>query len=617
MAILESTQPKNLHLDEPNVEEGLLSSILSDAKKSLTIEVLFKQASTLQISGQWERARHLYQMWLSQEAHHPQKHLAMYNYGAILQSCGDLETAHKVYEECVSLCPKLAQAHINLGLVYESLGKIDQAIAQWSLLVSQQHQDASVDPAMLVLALNHIGRVHENQKRYVLAAQALEHSLQIDPKQASAIQHLVHIRQKACMWPVYQKTGIVNPNDMLMYSSPLSMLAHADDPVQQLLTAYSFVTRTFNFPEERMCPVKRYNHQKIRIGYVSGDLCTHAVGLLLPELMEGHDPSRFETYAYDYSVEDSTALRERLKNAFTQFRSIKSLSDHDAAQLIVEDQIDILVDLHGLSSGCRPGIFAKHPAPVQGTYLGFIGTTAMPWFDFVIADRYVVPNEQRIYFKEKVLAVDGCFLPLSKTERSSHVSTRKELGLPESAFVMASFGNSYKINPALVDSWFNILKRVDSAVLWLTHDNEAATKNLKDYAKASNIDLERLIFTPRVSLEAYRCNIKLADVFLDTYPYNCGSTTNDVIQAGVPMITLSGETMVSRMGGSILNALQLQKMIATDFQSYEDLAVELSTQAGQDLSIKAKAENISQATQRLIQSLEHGYENLYLDNFKH
>jgi len=164
MAILESTQPKNLHLDEPNVEEGLLSSILSDAKKSLTIEVLFKQASTLQISGQWERARHLYQMWLSQEAHHPQKHLAMYNYGAILQSCGDLETAHKVYAECVSLCPKLAQAHINLGLVYESLGKIDQAIAQWSLLVSQQHQDASVDPAMLVLALNHIGRVHENQK---------------------------------------------------------------------------------------------------------------------------------------------------------------------------------------------------------------------------------------------------------------------------------------------------------------------------------------------------------------------------------------------------------------------------------------------------------------------
>jgi predicted O-linked N-acetylglucosamine transferase (SPINDLY family) len=141
----------------------------------------------------------------------------------------------------------------------------------------------------------------------------------------------------------------------------------------------------------------------------------------------------------------------------------------------------------------------------------------MPWFDFVIADRYVVPDEQRIYFKEKVLAVDGCFLPLSKTERSSHVSTRKELGLPESAFVMASFGNSYKINPALVDSWFNILKRVDSAVLWLTHDNEAATKNLKDYAKASNIDLERLIFTPRVSLEAYRCNIKLADVFLDIH----------------------------------------------------------------------------------------------------
>jgi predicted O-linked N-acetylglucosamine transferase (SPINDLY family) len=309
---------------------------------------------------------------------------------------------------------------------------------------------------------------------------------------------------------------------------------------------------------------------------VSGDLCVHAVGLLLPELLEGHDRTKFEIYGYDFSPEDGTAHRERLKKAFDHLLPIHALSDRQVAEQVMVDEIDVLIDLHGLSSGARPGIFALHPAPKQGTYLGFIGTTGMPWFDFVIADRYSLPEELTHYFTEKPLYVDGSFIPLTRDETQVRDATRAEFGLPENAFVMAAFGNVYKITPEMFATWMEILKEIPRAVLWLIDDNPTTTGSLKKHAKNAKADLERIIFTPRAAHTEYKAKLKIADVFLDTFPYNCGSTSNDVLLAGVPIISLHGRTMVSKMGRSILESVGKAEFAQSSYRGYIEKIKQLS-----------------------------------------
>lgn len=531
------------------------------------LDTLFTTCEQLQQAGQAQEALDLYQSWLAQ-SQDANRHMAWFNYGSLQQSTGNPAAAIDAYKECLVLQPSFPQALINLGLTLEKMGKRDEALQQWATLVSKRLLKDGPSPDMLVLALNHIGRVHEDLKQYDLAEEALEQSLAINPKQPGVIQHWVHIRQKACAWPVYKPLPNITQNEMLMATSPLAMLALTDDPVQQLLTAFAFVERTYGFKEEFLSKGREYRHDRLRIGYVSGDLCVHAVGLLLPELLEGHDKSKFEIYGYDFSPEDGTAHRERLKKAFDHLRPIRALTDRQVAELVLADEIDVLIDLHGLSSGARPGIFALHPAPKQGTYLGFIGTTGMPWFDFVIADRYALPEELTPYFTEKPLYVEGSFIPLTRDDTPVREATRTEFGLPEDAFVMAAFGNVYKITPEMFATWMEILKEIPRAVLWLIDDNPTTTKNIRNQATKAKADLTRIKFTARSSHNEYKAKLKIADLFLDTFPYNCGSTTNDVINVNLPIVSMSGRTMVSRMGLSILSTCCNDYKLIIDSKQY-------------------------------------------------
>jgi predicted O-linked N-acetylglucosamine transferase (SPINDLY family) len=406
----------------------------------------------------------------------------------------------------------------------------------------------------------------------------LEQSLALNPKQPGVIQHWVHIRQKACAWPVYKPLPNITQNEMLMATSPLAMLALTDDPVQQLLTAFAFVERTYGFKEEFLSKGRQYHHDRLRIGYVSGDLCVHAVGLLLPELLEGHDRTKFEIYGYDFSPEDGTAHRERLKKTFDHLRPIHALTDRQVAEQVLDDEIDALIDLHGLSSGARPGIFALHPAPKQGTYLGFIGTTGMPWFDFVIADRCALPEELTPYFTEKPLYVEGSFIPLTRDETPVREATRAEFGLPEDAFVMAAFGNVYKITPEMFATWMEILKEIPRAVLWLIDDNPTTTINLKKHVAKHGLETSKIFFTKRSVHYEYKQKIKIANIFLDNFPYNCGSTTNDVLNSGTPIVTLNGRSLVSRMGKSILENNDARELIANTMEEYKKIVIDIYSQ---------------------------------------
>ena len=528
---------------------------------------LFTTCEQLQQAGKVDEALLTYKTWIDTSTD-PNRFMGWFNYGSLLQSTGNTQAAEGAYRQCLAVQPRFPQALINLGLTLEKLGKRDEALQQWASLVSQRYLQDAPPTDMITMALNHIGRVKEELKQYDLAEQALEQSLAIDPKQTPALQHWIHIRQKSCAWPVYKPLPNISQNAMLMATSPLAMLALTDDPVQQLLTAFAFVERTYSFKEEFLSKDRVYNHAKLRIGFVSGDLCVHAVGLLLAELIEGIDRTKHEVVAYDFSPEDGTAHRARLKNAFDHIRPIHTLTDRQVAEQVLEDEIDVLIDLHGLSSGARPGIFALHPAPKQGTYLGFIGTTGMPWFDFVIADKYALPEELTQYFTEKPLYVEGSFIPLTKDETPVREASRSEFGLSDEAFVMAAFGNVYKITPEMFSTWMELLTEIPSAVLWIIDDNPTTTANLKAHAVAANADLNRIQFTPRTTHIEYKAKLRLADVFLDTFPYNCGSTTNDVVQAGVPIVTMSGRTLVSRMGGGILNSLGLSELTTDSYENY-------------------------------------------------
>ncbi len=521
---------------------------------TMALAAMVSHAEQLQRDGHAQAASNLYALWL---AHHedPRKHLVWFNHGSLLQQLGQLPQAQKAYEKALALSPEFAQARINLGLVLEKQGHTAQAIAAWAYLTGQRYAKVPVETDMLTAALNHIGRVHENNRDYRQALEALEHSLLINPKQAGVIQHWVHIRQKACEWPVYKPLPGISKNEMIMATSPLAMLALTDDPLLQLLSAHAFVARTYGLKEERLCKVKQYHHPKKRIGFASGDLREHAVGFLLPTMLQGLDRNRYEVYAYDFTLDDGSEHRKKLLGMFDHVRPVHTLTDRQAAERILEDEIDVMVDLHGLSAGARPGIFALHPAPRQGTYLGFIGTTGMPWFDFVITDRHALPPEHTEYFMEKPLYVEGSFIPLTPPDENLPVVTRADVGLPEDAFVMGAFGNVYKITPEMFDVWMMLLKEIPDSVLWLINDNPTTTENLKNIACNSNVDLSRIVFSPRTIHKEFCARMKLCDVYLDTYPYNCGSTTNDVMRAGIPLVTRFGSTMVSRMGLSVLSEI--------------------------------------------------------------
>jgi predicted O-linked N-acetylglucosamine transferase (SPINDLY family) len=537
----------------------------------------------LESLGEWRAAANLYALWIN-HAPAKDKHFALFNYGGMLQNLQRPQEALQAYSACIALKEDFPQAYINKGLLFEKLNQDAQALQTWLSLVSRRYMDKPPSDEFLTMALNHMGRLQEKLKNYAQAEQALQESLSICPAQPGVIQHWVHIRQKACQWPVYKSLPGISLAEMKRFTSPLAMLALTEDPAEQLLNSQSFVARTYDLREERLSEGRTYQHQRLRVGYVSGDFREHAVGFLLPSLLDGHGRS-FELFAYDYSPEERTPLREHLKGQFEHFRSIKDLSDRQAAELVLADEIDVLIDLHGLSSGARPGLFALRPAPKQGTYLGFMGPTGMPWFDFVIADRQVLPDELAVYFTEKPLHVEGSFLPMVSYADHAPVVRRDQLGLPEGAFVMGAFGNTYKITPEMFAAWMRLLQRIPDALLWLVDDNETSTRNLKEQALAHGVPPERLVFSSRTTHPEFCARLKLADVYLDTYPYNCGSTSNDVIHAGVPLVSLYGKTLVSRMGLSLLTALNSASNATRSLAEYEDKVLELS--------IKKKAGKLS------------------------
>ena len=590
------------------VEFLTLDRLLAAANTGqLPLDALISHAERLTAAGRAPDAVRLYEAWLTHNES-PARYVALFNWGVLLSEQGLLDAAEAAYQQAFTLNPRLHQAKINAGLVQERKRNDAAAVQLW-LDVAGAGLGGQADAVpFATIALNHVGRLQESKRQYAAAESALAGSLRLNPQQPDAIQHWVHLRQKQCTWPIYAPPPGLSVNALMGATSPLAMLAMFDDPAMQWLAALSFVRRKYALADALRPAPRAGERDRIRIGYLSGDLCTHAVGLLLTELVEAHDRSRFQALAFDFSPEDGTAHQARLRRAFDEVIDIRSLDDRTAAELIRAREIDVLIDLHGLSSGARPGILALRPAPLIGTYLGFIGTTTLPWVDFVVSDTYTVPAALTAYYSEQPLYIDGSMIPLHHDPVPTGRLNRADLGLRDDAVVLACFNNVYKITPEMFACWMRILRRRDHAVLWLLDDNAWATGALRAHAAQAGVNPAQIVFAARSAHAEYRERLTLADLYLDTFPYNAGSTARDVLDASLPMVTLSGTTAVSRMAGGMLHAAGLDELITTSASGYENLVVQLAAQPEKlralRLAITQRAPSWQSAPARLVRSLE-------------
>ncbi|POR08136.1 tetratricopeptide repeat protein [Diaphorobacter sp. LR2014-1] len=553
---------------------------------------LLEYADQLAATGSPGLIAVLYRTWLERRPDSPCNPFAWFNLGTVLFGDGDVDGAGQAYEQALALMPDFVQPRFNLGLVRERQGRVDDAIAQWQLV--QEHADPGKPEQrpILISALNNQARVQEGRKQFGDAMECLNRSLALEPGQTDVLHHWIFIRAKQCLWPVYEPPAGVSLELLRNSTSALALLSLSDDPQKQLETARGYAQRKLPANLPRLAPQEGYRHEKIRIGYCSSDFCLHPVSMLIVELLELHDRAKFEVYGFCWSPHDGSALRQRVVNAFDHYVDIRALNEEAAARLIRAHEIDILIDLQGQTAGARMHMLALRPAPVQVTYLGLPATTGMSCIDYVIADRFLIPEEYAGNYSEKPIYMPDVYQVSDRKRLCAPAPTRKHCGLPAEGFVFCSFNNNYKYTPEVFDAWMNILRRVPGSVLWLLSDNPWAQASLQREAAARGMAPERLVFAERALPEQYLARYVLPDLFLDTFPFNAGTTANDALWMGVPVLTLTGRSFAARMAGALLTAAGLPELITYDLQAYEDKAVELATTPGACLRLREHLEAV-------------------------
>ncbi|MGM9514195.1 O-linked N-acetylglucosamine transferase family protein [Roseateles sp. DB2] len=616
---MDMSQPAAALLDQAASAEALIARARVGA---MPLQELMSLAHQWQTGGRLADCLSLYEAWVESNQS-PQRLLALFNWGTVLGEMRRHAEAEAVYQRALALNPDFAQAKLNLGHQLEHQGKTAEALAQWQAVYDAGELMAiGAEPIELRLhALNNAARLLESERRLDESEALMKRSLLLKPEQGDVQQHYVHIRQKQCEWPIYQPVGEVTHNQLLVNTSLLATLSATDDPAIQLMVAQRFVNeRVVKYKGKPFHQLHaRPAGEKIRIGYLSGDLRMHAVGLLTPELFELHDRSRFEVHALCWSKDDGTAQRARILKAMDHFMPLAGVEDQQAARQIAEAGIDVMVDLQGLTSGARPNILAYRPAPVQVGYLGLPATSALPGEDYIIADRFTMPPEYLPLCTEKPIYLPHCYQVSDRQRAVGPTPDRARYGLPEGAFIFCSFNNNHKYTEEMFSAWMQILQQVPGSLLWLLADNVWSEANMKAAAQAAGVAPERLHFAPRVAPPEYLARFQLADLVLDTFPYNAGTTASDCLWMGTPILTRAGRCYISRMAGSLLTAVGLPELVTYSLPEYVERAVQIGRQPLRAASYKRYLREQGRQTPlfdipALVRDLEHEFERLVLEH---
>jgi predicted O-linked N-acetylglucosamine transferase (SPINDLY family) len=361
-----------------------------------------------------------------------------------------------------------------------------------------------------------------------------------------------------------------------------------------------------------------YSHDRIRIGYLSADFRKgHPVAYLTAGLFALHDRSRFETTALSFGPADDSEFGQRLKGSFERFVDVRDQADAQIADLVRKLEIDVAIDLTGFLDGARPGILARRPAPIQVSYMGFPGTMGAGFIDYLIADAVAVPFEEQPFYTERIVHLPETYWVTDMARRMVGTTPcRSDAGLPENGFVFCCFNNAPKINQTVFEVWMRLLANVPGSVLWLLRDNADAERNLRREAQARGVDPARLVFAGRVALEDHLARHRLADLFLDTLPYNAHTTASDALWTGLPVLTCLGSTFAGRVAASQLLAVGLPELITRSRDEYEALALKLAKDPVLLSSLKAKLEKNRLThplfdTERSVRHIEAAYTKMW------
>ncbi len=494
----------------------------------------------------------------------------------------NLESALISFNKAIFVNPLYCEAYSNIGFVYELLNEPIKAMQSYN-------KTLDINP-YFIEALYKRGNLFVKLGDNVKALCDFNRGLEINPNYQDITACCMGAKMQVCDWENYNEDIEILKNKILknnIVTSPFRILSFFDCPKLHLKTAENYAEAEIPYDNILGNIIFTRSNTKIKIGYFSSDFHNHATSYLMAEIFELHNSDKFEIYAFSYGPNHEDEMRQRLKNAFYKFIDVTIMSDLEISSLARQLNINIGIDLKGYTGGQRCGIFAKRCAPIQINYLGYPGTMGSKLYDYIIADKVLISENEFDNYSEKIIFLPNCYQPNDSNKIISDCKTTKEdFNLPLNSFVFCSFNNTYKIQPDLFKIWLNILIKKPNSVLWLIDDNPIAVLNLKNFAAKNKVNPDRLIFAKRTNLSEHLARHKHADLFLDTFPYNAHTTASDSLWSGLPVLTCKGNSFASRVAASLLSSCGLSDFITNTFNEYESKAIELSNNP--ELILKAK-----------------------------
>jgi predicted O-linked N-acetylglucosamine transferase (SPINDLY family) len=582
--------------------QAMLEPLVAEASGDADIRAHLGQA--LQELGHREEALAEFDRAL---ALNPGNALVLLFRGNLLTQAGLFGQALQSYDRLLHLAPGYDEAWFRRGVALWQMEKFEDALASYAKALD-------CNPRRFSAAFN-CGTVLLKLERYDEAFAAFEKARALSPDHPYVLGGLVGAVLGGCdlkRWPDFQAQVVEAVRDKKAVIVPLDFLPFCDDGALRRQCSESFIADRVPLPAQPLWPGTQYGHDRIRIAYLSADFRQHATTDLIAGLIERHDRTRFEVGAISFSRNDGSAMRARLIEAFDWFEDVRLKSDADVAQWLNDREIDIAVDLKGHTQESRPGILAHRPCPVQAGYLGYPGTIGAPWLDYILADTRVLPFDRQAFYSEKIVHLPHCYQVNDDSRAIGTTPARSEAGLPAHGFVFCCFNAGWKLTPAMFDIWMRLLQAVPESLLWLLDDNATAKRNLALRARERGIDPVRLVFAPKIASAAHLARHRLADLFLDTLPYNAHTTASDALWAGLPVVTCLGHEFDGRVAASLLETIGLPELVTHTLEEYEALALALARDPARLGNLRARLQENRLAsplydTDRFARSLEAAY----------